>query len=217
MVSLFRVFLILLLLIFCAIHVFAAIHTPALDAALASAREDVPIRVVLFLRGSADSQALYSVAQRLRGEERRAYVIQERKAQFEPASVALMETLQAGKKTSLVGRVRPLWLANAVVCEIAPAFLRECEEQHPEIEWVLYDRRFENTLDEENSRWLAPSHLDEIAWGVNDIGAVRVWEEFGIYGQGVIVGMMDSGVDTAHPDLASKIWLNPGEDLNGNG
>ncbi|MBM3324457.1 MAG: T9SS type A sorting domain-containing protein, partial [Calditrichaeota bacterium] len=202
---------------FCVTNVFAALHTPALDAALASAPDDIPIRIVLFLRDSEDSQGLYSVAKALRGDERRAYVIQERKAQFESVGMPLIERLVAGQETGSVSRVRPLWAANAIVCEIAPAFLRECEEQHPEIEWILYDRRFDNTLDEEKELWTPPSHLDDIAWGVADIGAVRVWEEFGIFGQGVIVGMMDSGVDTAHPDLVSKIWLNPGEDLNGNG
>lgn len=32
-----------------------------------------------------------------------------------------------------------------------------------------------------------------------------------------VVGIIDSGVDYDHPDLAPNIWVNPGEDLNGNG
>ncbi|MCF7809693.1 S8 family serine peptidase [bacterium] len=31
------------------------------------------------------------------------------------------------------------------------------------------------------------------------------------------VAIIDSGVDMNHPDLAANIWINPGEDLNGNG
>jgi subtilisin family serine protease len=31
------------------------------------------------------------------------------------------------------------------------------------------------------------------------------------------VAIVDSGVDMNHPDLAANIWVNPGEDLNGNG
>ena len=27
----------------------------------------------------------------------------------------------------------------------------------------------------------------------------------------------DTGIDVRHPDLAANIWVNPGEDLNGNG
>ena len=35
-------------------------------------------------------------------------------------------------------------------------------------------------------------------------------------GSSVTIGIMDTGVDTGHPDLASKIWVNPGE-IPGNG
>src|SRR5262249_8933263 len=30
-------------------------------------------------------------------------------------------------------------------------------------------------------------------------------------GSSITIGIMDTGVDTGHPDLASKIWVNPGE------
>jgi len=33
----------------------------------------------------------------------------------------------------------------------------------------------------------------------------------------VIVGLVDTGIDTAHVDLRDNLWVNPGEDLNGNG
>lgn len=33
----------------------------------------------------------------------------------------------------------------------------------------------------------------------------------------VIVGGVDTGVDYQHPDIAGNMWINPGEDLNGNG
>jgi subtilisin family serine protease len=33
----------------------------------------------------------------------------------------------------------------------------------------------------------------------------------------VVVAVIDSGADLDHPDLAANLWVNPGEDLNGNG
>ena len=33
----------------------------------------------------------------------------------------------------------------------------------------------------------------------------------------VIIGIVDTGVDWNHPDLYANIWVNPGEDLNGDG
>ncbi|MBX7234273.1 MAG: S8 family serine peptidase [Caldilineales bacterium] len=56
-------------------------------------------------------------------------------------------------------------------------------------------------------------------WGVEAIGAPRVWEEFGVTGEGVVVGQSDSGVDAEHPALAGNFrgrggaydfnWLDP--------
>jgi subtilisin family serine protease len=40
-----------------------------------------------------------------------------------------------------------------------------------------------------------------VAWGVDEIDADRVWEELGVTGEGVVVGIADSGVDWTHPAL----------------
>lgn len=45
---------------------------------------------------------------------------------------------------------------------------------------------------------------------LNSIKAPEVWNQ-GITGKGVIVAVLDSGVDVKHPDLASNIWVNLGE------
>ncbi len=44
-----------------------------------------------------------------------------------------------------------------------------------------------------------------ITWGVNKIGAERVWNELGINGSGVRVVTLDTGVAITHPDLAGKM------------
>ena len=38
-------------------------------------------------------------------------------------------------------------------------------------------------------------------WNLTDIGADRVWAEFGVRGEGVVVGQSDSGADWTHPEL----------------
>ncbi len=49
-----------------------------------------------------------------------------------------------------------------------------------------------------------------------DIDAPEGWAlETGL--PDVVVQIIDSGIDTDHPDLAGALWVNPGEDLNGNG
>lgn len=61
-----------------------------------------------------------------------------------------------------------------------------------------------------------------VDWNVNAVNAPEAWAA-GYTGEGVLVAVVDTGVDLDHPDLASSIYVNPGEiagdgiDNDGNG
>ena len=52
-------------------------------------------------------------------------------------------------------------------------------------------------------------------WGLDLIKAPEVWNR-GFTGQGIVVAVIDSGVDYTHPDLDNNIWVNSDE-IPGNG
>ena len=52
-------------------------------------------------------------------------------------------------------------------------------------------------------------------WNLNSVNAPEAWAA-GYTGQGVTVAVVDTGVDLDHPDLASNLFVNPGE-IPGNG
>jgi len=52
-------------------------------------------------------------------------------------------------------------------------------------------------------------------WGLERIGAPEAWA--GGIGEGVVVAVVDTGIDTEHPDLRANVWVNAGEDLDGDG
>jgi subtilisin family serine protease len=59
-------------------------------------------------------------------------------------------------------------------------------------------------------------------WGHEMIRAFEAWKSpgcpaGGCQGQGVVVGVVDSGIDYTHPDIANNLFVNPDEDYNRNG
>lgn len=53
------------------------------------------------------------------------------------------------------------------------------------------------------------------SWNLDLVNAPEVWAQ-GFTGEGVVVAVVDTGVDYTHPDLDANIWVNSGE-VAGNG
>ena len=55
----------------------------------------------------------------------------------------------------------------------------------------------------------------EDLWGLRKIRVREAWDF--TLGEGVVVGIVDTGLDFNHRDIADNVWVNPGEDLDGDG
>lgn len=128
--------------------------------------------------------------------------------------------------------VRPLWIANALGVEAPPAVIRalarrgEIASLSLAIERPVFESgavRGRRSGPREGGTWRPRLEVPEarhpgaVDWGVAKMDAPRVWREFGLDGTGVVVAVIDAGVCFEHPDIASRIWVNPGEDLDGDG
>ncbi len=96
----------------------------------------------------------------------------------------------------------PYYLVNAIEVSANP-LLRLALALHPDVDRVL-DSPVLRPLP------LPPPQTLGLAlpaarppWNLVDIGADRVWDEFGITGTGIVVGQSDSGVQGDHPELAA--------------
>ncbi|MCX4390863.1 carboxypeptidase regulatory-like domain-containing protein [Micromonospora peucetia] len=93
-------------------------------------------------------------------------------------------------------RVRPYWVFNGFSASV-PASALEQLAASPEVESVALDEQY--TLPE-----TTPGAPRLPTWGLEKVRATDVWADHGFTGEGVVVGIMDGGVDGGHPALAGS-------------
>lgn len=94
---------------------------------------------------------------------------------------------------------RSLWIANAVTARIDPAMLDELAGL-PSVVAVHSDRAFRQTVPEAVSTSRAPKAVEP---NVSRINAPQSWAA-GFRGQGVVVGVQDTGYQWDHPALRAR-------------
>jgi len=117
--------------------------------------------------------------------------------------------------------IRPLWIHNVIGVKTTTEIINTIAVRD-DIAWINYDQpiAYEDVFPVEppdpGQTNDGGNTLAEIECGVDLMGAPRVWDELGITGEGVVVGVIDTGCCLTHPDIQNQIWVNPGE-IAGNG
>ncbi len=192
--------------------------TPPLQRVLDQAAPEEKIPALVRLTEQVDAQALASQVARLPREERRQVVIQTLQQVATQSQSRLRRMIQSAQAQGAVQRARFLWLVNAVFLEATPEVLREIATL-PEVATVSWDPpvpAVEDVKPDPSSVVFPQDHTltppkTAIAWGVRKIRAPAVWDTLGFTGEGIVVGLIDTGVNYNHPDLQGRMWTNPGE------
>lgn len=162
-----------------------------LDPAIAGMAPDAGVRVLV--TGLARASTAAEVAQALSSERVAAGNAKSavRKLEARRALAGVLEAL-AGRAAD----VELLWTVNAVAA-VVPARVAAELAAREDVREVLADRSFTWVKPVRGAR--APS-----VWGPKKVGGPAVWAT-GSLGQGVTIGIIDTGVDGRHPDLAGKV------------
>lgn len=114
--------------------------------------------------------------------------------------ILLEETAAFGE----VDVVNSFWLTNAVLLEFtADQDTLSALADLPGVDRIIPN--FELTGIEPEVVEAPAQDEGPTTWGIDRIGADRVWEELGLTGSGIRVATLDTGVDISHPDLAGKM------------
>jgi subtilisin family serine protease len=109
----------------------------------------------------------------------------------------------------------PYYLENAMEVQ-GGTLVRLFLMTRPEVDRVIPSPRLRAAPEDSPAPGFESAPPDDyIGWNIQLIGADRVWEEFGVRGDGIVVGQSDSGVDGNHPLLEKQYrGYNGSDDYN---
>jgi len=198
-ISLFRGIFLAVFLLACSVHPLqAALKEPALQAELQAAAPEDEIRVIVEFAQKPDLQSLRNMPR----PQRRALMAREMKTTAESDQRGVRSLLQ----NRGVRGIRHLWMINSLAVKASAKVIQELAA-HPDVQSLKIDRKI--TAAEILLQSFPPPEANIGAINANDL-----WLQ-GVFGQGSVVAVMDTGADVNHPDLVgtwrggTNSWFDP--------
>jgi len=108
----------------------------------------------------------------------------------------------------------PYYLENAMEVQ-GGTLIRLFLMTRPEVDRVIPSPRLRPVPADSPAPGPFSSIDGSVQWNIAMIGADKVWTEFNVHGEGIVVGQSDSGVDGSHPAIANQYrGYNSGDDYN---
>ena len=181
----------------------AQVIDPLLQEEMNRRTDSEMIEITVLMKSRCDRNMLNQRASALPTRaERRAFVVDELK-HFTEASqrdlkLALAEMEQQGEVTA----PRTLWMSNSLYFSATKETILALAKRD-DIAHIGYN--IERKWIEDDEKSTSANETREITPNILKVNADRVWES-GFTGQGVVVSIIDAGVNYNHLDLADHLW-----------
>lgn len=198
-----KLFTLILMAVCCMAGYAQAVIDPLLSEEMARRNDDEKINVIVIMKSQYDRaqmnrQANYFATR----SERREFVVNELKAFAEATQFDLRRSLDEMRHNDMTTEPTVLWMANALGLSANKAAIADLARRN-DIEIIGYD--IERNWIPDGEEATPASATREITPNVTQVGANQVWD-LGYTGEGIVVAVIDTGVNYNHLDVADHLW-----------
>ena len=162
-------------------------------------------RVVIVMNYQFDASKNAAVTKHLSKGQQREFVTNALQQLSEQGQKALLKELGDGQKARLVDDIRSFWIFNGICCSATKEMIIAIAER-PDVKYVTTDMEIRIPDGEDDTAPL-PEDAERATneWNVTKVNADAVWN-LGYTGKGIIVAVIDTGVNYNHTDIADNMW-----------
>ncbi len=181
-----------------------ALIDPQIEEIAAIASAEQQIEVMFVLNEQSDEDYLRNLVADLPRREQRYPVVNYLKELSARTQVPLIEFLNTQVSANKVSEIGSFWIINAVYCRATTEVIYEVADR-PEIAMVTYPCITSENILLTHGKPVPADDIRTVEWNIRKIAADSCWT-LGYKGQGVIVGIIDTGVNYNHLDLRDHMW-----------
>ncbi len=134
-------------------------------------------------------------------ETMRNIMVDELKSFAEKEQQDILMILNAEQRNSSVRNVSCHWLANYINCELTRDVINLIA-QHPDVYIIGYDEEKVLISNDYSER---ADNFTNMTENISKVNADKVWS-MGYTGDGVVIAVIDSGVNYYHVDIVNNLW-----------
>ena len=198
-----KLFTLFLLAMLCMSSFAQNVIDPLLGEEMARRNDDEKISIFVIMKAQYDRAQLNRRADWFTTRaERREFVVNELKEFANASQYDLRHSLAEMERNGMVTEPRILWMANALGLSANKAAINDLARRN---DILIIGYNIERNWIPEDEAPRPASATREITQNVTQVNADDVWA-LGFTGEGVVVAVIDTGVNYNHLDLADHLW-----------